>query len=272
MQIFWWSLFWGGFWWLPEVGVSYFTFDWHELNSWNYRIRGVDFDDLWNIETQTFNAPMIDWGWVLWQFYRAKTITFNLSVLAQTVAELNTAIDLLKEYTRKTEWRLEINVNWTVRRCKASRTWLDFGRKAYHITFVPDVKLTFVTIDPHRTEKNMINTDETVTGDLTYTVDNDWTAPVFPVSYVNFWTGNAWITQVKLIYQWQTMTIDESFTNGDILTIDAVNKIVKKNNTEIDYDWVFVPLDIWENVMELQFNGWATVSAQLNTMFYRTYY
>lgn len=271
MELYWWGLYWWGM--TPGiVGVQYFTFDWNELNAWNFRVRGVDFDDLWTIDTQTYNAPMVDWGWILGQFYRAKTITFYLTVFWNTIVDTNNAIDTLKERTRKTEWRLEINVNGTIRRCKAQRTSLDFGRKYYHLTFVPDVKITFLTLSPHREEKLMTSKNDNLTWDLTYTMHNSWTAPVYPVAYVNFWTGNAWITSVSLLYQGQTITITEAFADWDILTIDAIEKVVKKNNTPIDYDWVFTRLEPGDNVCELTFNAGATVNAQLTTSFFKTYY
>lgn len=271
MQLFWWSLYW----WLSSpsvVATHYFTFDWTELSVWNYRLRWVDFDNLWTIDTQTFNAPMVDWWWVLGQFYRSKTITFRLSIVWDTLSEVNEAIDNLKRDTRKSEGYLEISVNWTIRRCRASRIWLELNRRYYHLTLVPDVTLTFMTVDPHRTEKTAFSSTETVAGDLTYTVENSGSAPVFPVTYVNFGSGNSGITSVELTYQWQTITITQSFADGDILTIDAVNKLVKRNNTELDFDWVFTQLDVGDNIVDLEFNWGATVSGQLTTLFYKTYY
>lgn len=270
-DLYWWLLFWE--WGVPaETSIEYFMFDGYALSAWAYRVRTVDYDDLWTIDLQTFNSPMIDWGGVLSQLYRSKTVTFNMSITASTLHLLNDAIDWLKKYTMATEWRLEISVNWVVRRCKASRTSLEFNRKSYSLTFVSDVILTFVTLDPHWTEKTATTSVETLTWDKTYTVDNTWTAPVFPITYINFDTWNASITSVSLTLGGNTMTITEAFADWDILTIDWGNKRVKKNNTLIDYDWVFEPLDPWENIVDVAFNWWATVSAELTTSYFKTYY
>ena len=268
-QFFWW--------WNPPQNILQddFIFDWYSLHNFAkwIRIRNVNYDDLWTIDLETFNNPQVDWGWVLSHLYHKKTITFNLSLQRSTYSALNNLIDEVKLETAKTEWLLEIRVNWEVRTCKASRSVVDFNRKYHQITFLSDVQLSFVTLDPHWSAKVADSTTYPMTWDLHEDISYLWTAPTFPVYYMVFWaSGNAWITQLDITLWWKVLSIIQSITNNDILVIDSLNKTVKLNGTDLDYLGIFEEIVNGSNLIDFVFNVWATVNCTMNIIYNKRFY
>jgi hypothetical protein len=63
------------------------------------------------------------------------------------------------------------------------------------------------------------------------------------------------ITKVEVIKDWYTLTINENFTNGDILEINGETKSVYKNTVKIDYDGIFQRLELGSNPMSINLTG-----------------
>jgi len=240
--------------------IGLFAFDWYSLHSSDIRVQWVNYDDEGGIDLNIFEAPRIDGGWVLWHYRRAKDVTFKLSLKADTVAGLNALIDELKKKTQVTEGRLEVEVDWVVRRTKASITSLKFNREYYHITFLPNVEITFRTIAPHRQLK--LNTSYAFehTGDVQEDVVNNGTRASDPVLYIILKTGSVGVTEIKLTNNWYAITIDDTFLAGDLIAIDCENKVVTKNGVAIDYTGVFPTLEVWSNALLFDYTSTSVLA------------
>lgn len=252
-----------------------FVFDWNSLHSntlW-VRVTGVDYDDLWGIDIETYNSPQVDWGWVLSYLYHKKTITFSLSLYADTIPLLNELVDNFKKRTSKQEWLLEVTIDWVIRTCTATRSSLDFGRKYYNLNFLPNVKISFVTMSPHRVAKIWESKTYSITWNHYEDLDYKGTAPVYHKTYISFASaGNSWITSLVINTRGTALTVTNSIINWDMLIVDGVNKVVTLNWTEIDYTWIFKPLVPWSNIVTYVFNWWAIVSATMNILYNKTFY
>ena len=111
-----------------------FTFNgWNLDNGSSVRVIQSNHDDIGTVQFDTYNTPLQDWWWVLWKYYRQKTIQFTLSVDGWSEQWLNDLIDEIKYQTSKTEWQLRIIINWVVREWTATCTSLKFNRNNYNV-------------------------------------------------------------------------------------------------------------------------------------------
>jgi len=264
-------------WWWPLLSGSTtqddFVFNGYSLNNGTTRkVRTSNHDDLWVIDLNLFNTPRNDWWWVLWHFYREKTIILWMTLSADSSILLNELVDDFKKNTRETEWFLEITINGEIRRVKASITGLNFNRKYYQINFIQDIEISFTTIEPFfykKTEESVTYT--WITADFNEEITNNWTVKTEWVFYLIFWTWIVSLTSVSILTWEDTITINETITDSDVLIVDSNNKIVTLNWVEIDYDWVFLDLQVWYNPISFDFNGWSTVNCDITVIYKKKY-
>ena len=275
--MYWATLYWAWlFWWGVAPAVEWtpdiFVFNWYSLHKsdGSVRVRNSNHDDLWSIKLDTFNAPRVDWGWVLWQYYRSKDISLDISLNADSVALLNALIDDFKKNTRKTEWWLEIYLDSTVRRVKASVVDLKFNRQYFNITFCQEVTITFRTMDPHWQEKNATSSSYLwITADLNEEIENTGNVDVYPNFYFNF-SSVVSLWSVSIEMWWYSIGITETINTWDVLIIDWTNRDVTLNWTSIDYTWTFPLLEVWDNPVTFDF-GSGTFSCDITVIYYTTY-
>ena len=263
-------------WWAVPVWVASqddFVFNWYSLNDWTTkRVVSSNHDDIGNIDYKTFNAPRVDWGWVLWHYYRKKDIRLWISLSSTTADWLNTLIDDFKENTRKTEWYLEIIINDEIRRVKVSNTKLKFNRKYFNISFVQNVEIVFTTIEPHFYAKTEVsNSFYSVAADYTADIDNNWTIDTEIKFYLIFWWTVTALTSVAITIWNNTITIWETITALDVLIIDWQSKEVTLNWTAVDYTGTFPVLDVDWNTTLFVFSWWATFTVDITEIHKKKY-
>lgn len=253
--------------------MSNFIFNNITLDEGYYRVKNINFDNLWTLDVPTFNYPMVDWWWVLWQYYREKQITIDMAITATTASLLATAVDALKAWVSWVNWNLDIVVDWVTRRCLATCVWLDFWRQPYNITFLQSVRLTFVTLAPHWKATAVTTITDNIGLSTWITFVNSWTVWVYPKFSFTFWaTGNI----LYILYRVWTndVTINCTPVIWDVLIVDTEKKIVTLNWTAVDYSWVFPKLLPWTTSLSFFFiNAWAWFANwTIETAYFKTYY
>lgn len=275
-----WGLF-GGFVWTTAwlwpssawAAGNRVIFDNYSLDTSNIRIQVSNYDDIWDIEFETFDAPFADWWWILGHFYRKKDIKFNLTITWDTAEDLNNRIDEFKKRIKKVGWLLEILVNGEYRVVEASVTKLTFWRQFFHITFVNKVEIVFTTVVPHfRAKTNISASFPGITGVLNEDIDNIWTIGTDLRSYIIFWPGNTWISEVNISVWWFTTQIPYAFVDWDILLVDSITKEVVLLNTwaPLDYNWKLPYLETWSNPIQYEI-VWTTVNATITYIYEKRY-
>lgn len=257
-----------------------FVFNGYELKSdiTKVRIKNSNHDNPWKVEYNKFDNANLDGGWVLSRFFRERQITFEIAINATDVAELNSKIDEFKKNVRAVEWSLDIKVTTKedgvdvtrIRRVKATMTNLDFSREFYHISFVPNVSITFTAVNPHSYLIDYVSWLETwVTTDSTIDISNQWTIETELFSWVYF-VSASWVTACSITVDWYTVTATDTFTTWDIIIFDWETATVTKNWIEIDYDWVFRQITTDTNIVTYSFTGW-TYDAEVSYKFLQKY-
>lgn len=235
--------------------------DWNLDNGSNIRVIASNHDDIWAIDFNTYKTPLEDWWWVLWKYYRTKTIQIVLSIKADSENSLNDLIDEVKYRTAQTEWDLRIIINNVVRERKATCTALKFNRQSYNVNRCWNVILTFNCVQPHShlLDPNAVSfisqtwVYQTV---ITY----DWRADTYPTVRITMESSSTWFW---ISLNWYEITIDSELSSWDSITFDWEKKTVKVNDVEVEYTWPFTPLTYWDNVFEVWIS-WATYTWALS--------
>jgi hypothetical protein len=247
-----------------------FVFNWLDLSDcWELAIDTSNYDDINQIDLDTYQSPRIDWGGVLWYYVRGKNINIKMVIKKNTEAELNDMIDYLKLKLFKKEWLLKIMINGTYRQVKANLVSLDFNRDFESKTILSNVNLSFKCMENFADENATYWTETGVnTPTLALDINNTWMRTDYQL-YMIFWS---WITNTDTITiekDWYTMTISQTITDWWILIIDWINKQVLYNWNAIDYDWPFVQLENWSNPILITING--TYTADITYLYFVNY-
>ena len=233
-----------------------FMFNNFNLDNWqNIRVVSSNHDDIWAMDFETYKTPLEDWWWVLWKYYRTKTIQIVLSVSADSENSLNSLIDEIKYQTSKTEWNLKIIINWVVRERTATCTALKFNRQSYNVNRVWNVVLTFSCINPHSHLEDETSVDF-VSQSWTYqtSIIYEWRAETYPKLYLSIDSWSA--SWMSFTLNWYTISITANLTVWDIVIFDWETKKATVNWTEVVYSWPFTPLNYWENILSIT-NAWT---------------
>lgn len=223
------------------------------------------------IDLNTYENPVIDWGWILNRKYTDKDITLKWVLLADTASLLQTLIDNFKLKTSEIEWYLEIKVDWIYRRTKATCIKSNlFDKKNYDITRCP-FEITFKTLEPFF----YLRSDETVleawvTNDITVDISYSGTARSYPKMLFAFNAGNTGVTQVAITLNGKTITISDTFINWDVMIVNCETKSVLVNGVDTDYDWVFPNLEYWTNIIETVFTK-TTLNVDMSFLYAKNY-
>lgn len=221
----------------------------------NIRVISSNHDDIGTIDFDTYKTPLQDWWWVLWKYYRTKTIQIVLSVSADTENSLNDLIDEIKFQTSKTEWILQIKINWLVRERTATCTSLKFNRQSFNVNWCWNIVLTFSCVNPHShyentTGQNFISQSGTYSSVFFY----DWRAESFPILRLTMDSGSS--SWMSFTLNWYTISINTSLTAWDVVIFDWDRKEVLVNDVEVAYSWPFTPLTYGDNSFSIT-NSWT---------------
>ena len=247
-----------------------FVFNWVDLSDcWELAIDTSNYDDINQIDLDTYQAPRTDWGGVLWYYVRGKNINIKMIIKKNTEAELNDMIDYLKLKLFKKEWLLKIKVNWKYRQVKANLTSLDFNRDFESVWILSNVALSFKTMENFADENATYGTETGVnTPTLSLDINNIWMRTDY-VLYLIFGAGVVWTQNITVQKDWYTMTINQAITDWGILIIDWINKKVSYNGVDIDYDWPFVQIENGSNPVLLSID-WTYI-ADITYLYFLNY-
>lgn len=249
-----------------QIGEANFAFNWFNLSDcWTISLDTSNYDDITDVDIETFNAPRNDWGGVLGWFIHRKRITLNLVIKKDSEAELNSTIDILKRKLAKPEGTLRIMVNGETRSCKASLSSLYFNRDFSIKTILSNVVVNFEIMG-------------SLVSDIPkYVTETDVSSPLVPFDILN----ESWRTDYKMyiifktvvdtdaitISMWGfTLQILQEIATNDILIINWIAWNVTLNGETSDFDWPIVKLEEGNNPISVEING--TYSADITLLYY----
>lgn len=240
--------------------------------TWNVWVNTINHRDLATVKLSTFDFPRINgWG-ITWKKYSNKTIQVTLTLVWQTNQEIEDLIDTLKKNLNKTEWILDMKFGNNRRVINATMTDMKFPNFSIRDVVVPEITITFESLDPLFRDKNAVNWDFlTITWDYTDAVINYWTEKVFPKIYLTFQPWIVWLSDVDITIGGYTLSINETINDNDLLIIDWQTKSVLLNWVDIDYDWIFAPIEVGQNLIEFAFTPSSTFTVDISVLWNNLY-
>ena len=245
-----------------------FSFNWYNLaNGITTRVTRHNLDDLSKVDFETFNYAQQDWWGVLWRYFRTKTINIWMSIKAENETALNELIDELKFQCSAIQAPLRIKNNGVVRERTATCTDINFNKQPYNIDRLWHVELTFKAQFPHAHSLKPILKDITSQTWLYKTaISYLWRADSFFALSMAIET--AWTYAIYIKVNGFTLSLaSRAYTIWDIIKFDWVSKKATINDTEVEYNGSFRPLQYWDNPVEVYY--WWTFTATLS--YYENY-
>lgn len=237
--------------WLVIQGIS---FDGFWLQNDTYCIHTTNWDNIANIDINSFSNPQDDGWFILSRYYKDKSISMRGTITASTVDWLVTAIDNLKDKLSKVEWYLYVQFGSKYRKIKATVSDINIQRNHYNVTFV-EFTIEFLCKEPFFSDLNVwtesyLAQTASIQDDINYI----GTGETYPSIYVVF--ESAWgVTGVDIVIGDKTIATTWSFPYWSVLIVDGDKKTVTLNWLDIDYIWSIGKLVSWSNIVEINITG-----------------
>lgn len=248
--------------------INFASFDGFSLSDCgDVIVKQTDYDNLGNVDLQTYNSPFQDWGGELSSYITDKVITISLSVNKNTEQEFVSFLDELKRSTSKQGGKLIMSFGGELRYNYATLTSMTVVRSEKNRAIAKSIDMSFTTKTPHFIAvAPKTSTDDITTLSYPLDLNNIWSEESYYNIDLIFNAGTVGLTKCEIVKDWYTLTVTNTFTAGDILEINGETKTVKKNTVIIPYTGIFVDLKLWSNPMQVVLTG-TSVNATLNTKF-----
>jgi len=231
------------------------TYNEYWLQNSNIITSVVDFDNWHFISSEIYSNPLNDLWWELNYFFKEKVISLTWVIKMNNAEDLNNKIDELKKILWQNNKNIDIKVNWTIRRAKASCINIDslFNRQHYNITWL-DFNIKFRLVSWFLTELTKQNQSFVwLTSWITEEITNRWSVKTNPE--INILLNSISWTNILVFSIWEReITINYTFINWDNIKIDCKEKIVTINWINVDYLWIFPILEVWINSYTINLN------------------
>lgn len=234
-----------------KLNFTFAGFDLMELCKWDTGIAIQSFNgyNVQNVNLTTFESQMADGGGVVSRRFTPKSLTLVVVVQGKDHNDLIRRLDELKGAVSDIEQPLDLMIWETKRRyivTLAGVTIPDFKKLDDHIEWVT---LDFIAssahwYDPKPVQSVILNERK---NKFTKIVTNKGNYKVYPVIKLLTHAGNS-TSSVSITHkvmgeaEGYKITIPHSVGEHKLITIDYGKKIVKIDDTEVDFDWIFMPM------------------------------
>ena len=241
--------------WIVTADQDDVVYGWYSLKNESITLSAIGYENWHSTESETYNNPISDlWG-ELNYYFREKTLVLRGRLKASNREELEHKIDEMKRALGRNNRDLDIKVNGTIRRAKATCVNLPslFNREHYHITFIP-FTIQFRIISEFSKElARQSQSFNNLTADITEEIVNRGTVRTNPTLQILFTSTTC--TELSFTLWNNTIEVPYTFSASDVLVIDCEEKEVRVNNTEIDFNGTFPILRVWTNSYTVTLNG-----------------
>jgi len=250
--------------WLSEWDIVFWWFN--LLDCWEIYAEDGNYDDINKFDISTYNAPRIDWWWLLWYYINWKQIDFRIILRADNETDLNNKIDEMKKKLAKPNQDLKIKINWEYRVWEASLNKFEVNRDFSEGTIQSNIQIWFIANTHWESNNSSITTYNNVTTNINMDIENNWTTSCDYIITIVFSPGSSWVDNIIIEKDWYELEINQSVSPWDVIVINWIEKEVLYMMTEIDYDWVFRQLEVGSNpiILKLNWSPVCTVSVVFN--------
>lgn len=208
-----------------------------------------------NIDFTNFDLPKTNGRGLLWYYERGKKIDLKIIVKWVDKYDFQDRLDELRKNLFIPESRLDVKYNWTIRRIKVNCLSAPKNIEHYNNTFL-QLDLSFETLEPFFYDINyQTSSFLNRTANFNEEITNLWTAISETKIFLAFKTWISWVNNIIITFWDKVMTLNETITDNDVIIINWEDKTVQINWIDVDYNWVFTPLEINSNIINFTING-----------------
>lgn len=202
--------------------------------------------------------------------YKPKIIRIEGNITGTSNADLEGNIDTFKELMSRQSKNLDISYDSGTRRFIATNRSVTIEREYFHLNYAP---YSIEMLVPAGVGYNITSTTETTAGltskNLTDTLDILGTAdPKMKITLTM--TTVSSISSFYFLVNGYKITVTDTFSNGDVVVIDAATLKVTVNGTEYDYTGIFPVWGIGTNTYNLVITG-TSITYTLTFEYTQTY-
>ena len=236
-----------------------------ELNNEYYKVTSFSKTPVFDL--QTFNNPLNNGKWFISKFVRWWSLSLELLVKWKNRAEFMQKIDDLYKEIFKKEVIFKLNLNWINRKIKVFCTSAPINFEHFNTHFV-NLTLNFEYLDFWEDMESTILNLNDKSWNFSQNFQNLGNVPSEIDFALNFkWNSN--ISRIRINSWEEFFEVNQNFKAWDVLRISAKTFEVFKNNSPIDFRWIFLDFSPWEN--NLNFEFWWNVLVDISILFTKKY-
>jgi len=215
----------------------------------NEFIRTFSREENKKIDLVSFQNPVSDWSWFLWNYKRWNIIPLSIRIKWDNVSDFQERLDNVRKEIFIENSILDMKINWEIRRCVVNCTSSPKIEKHYNITFIT-LNIIFESLEPNfyainRESRAYLNKTASFNEEIT----NNWWDISFPIFYFQFKTWLSSVESVEVEMWENTITIEETISDNDIIIVNWETKSITLNWSEIDYLWEIPFLWLSQNIV-----------------------
>lgn len=259
-------------WWpTPPIASIYdFSINWITIQDCvGEFVQSINYNDINEIDFDSYDAPLTDGGGVVWYFVRGKQLSLNMVLKWSDETDLNNKISNIKKLFYWDNNILQITVDWIPRIAVVSLLSLSFNQSQADKKILTNVVASFRAMNDF--ERLSPETSSYLW------ITTDWTEDVINIGEKNtnakvvmiFWAWTANVDEVLIRVNGYELLISEAITAWDVLICDGINKFVTLNWVNIAYLWpVDLYLETGSNLMDFEFDGTTmTVEVDITVLY-----
>lgn len=251
------------------IQINQFVFGWEVMcNGDGVSAVTINLFDMSSINLDTFDAPSINGGGVLWQYWENRDIEIEFLLRKDTEAEFKTKLDEIKAKFSKTNAPFDWLYNWVVRRVRASLV-SPIARVERISGSAMRFRMTLRSLDPDWQEITpTYEVYDSVSTSIQTNIDNDASQPA-PVSFYIAYGSGSNVINTTISVNNIPISISNNFVSGDVLIVDSWDFRVLSSDTPLNFTGLFPLLSRGTNIIRINFDG--TVDANITVVYHNTY-
>lgn len=245
-------------------------FDNVNINSAPYRVREISHEDVGEREMNLFSLARRRGSLLATSEIKSKIVSVSGTVFGAGRDALESNIDSLKALLFKQAKNLDIDYSAGTRRYVATLRKFSVVRDFYHLNYAPFTADFYVPSGVGKDTTVTSVTDEDIT-DLEYETAVQIYGAIEPyVSITISIDSLTAVTKIEVLGGGNKITIEDTFSAGDVIVINSESLKVTINGTEYEYSGIFPRFEVGSNPVYVTTTGTA-VQYDISFDYYKNY-
>lgn len=237
--------------------MSTITFNSYSLQTTSIITEKITHASTPDLDLTTEQVARMDRSIITSDYWIKKTIQITGHLFCSSIAALDAKIDEIKAGLLGTNQNLDISFSGGTRRYLATTKSIEIEREHYNSSWCP-FTIEFLCADPFgratSTTSHTLTAQAASPFSLVFTMVGS--VPAYPTISLTLTSGIN-VTQVKIenTTTSDSITLVDSYNNGDVILIDCDSQTAKINAVEYDFSGIFPEFVIGSNTVQVTITG-----------------